>query len=278
MTSSCCVAGFLDEGTPKGQEVFFGEAQTPTYVVKPESGFDKAIVIATDVFGQTLPNIRLMADGFAEKGFLCLIPDMFSLDPVPMDIMDVEKLIEPPSSLMERAGMNFKLAWNLVTVLLPWLLRHPQKKSMVPFTAVLKDVQAKFPSVKKIGVLGFCYGGKTVASLGFDNLEIPESKLVSSIATAHPSLLDFPKDVEALTKPVLFNIPSKDNYIGPKEQKKLLDISGKKKAQGQRFDVYVYEDTDHGFAIRGGSKKPHIKKAREVAFHRCVEFFNETLL
>lgn len=70
-----CATGTLHEGTPKGRvETVHG---LPTYIAEPPSGTPKAIiVIIPDAFGWELPNSRVLADSYAEKGnFRVYLPD-----------------------------------------------------------------------------------------------------------------------------------------------------------------------------------------------------------
>lgn len=66
--SACCVSGNIHSGTPKGQVIQFGGVNA--YVAKPKDGSKKKTVIfLTDIFGFELPNVRLLADEYAENGF-----------------------------------------------------------------------------------------------------------------------------------------------------------------------------------------------------------------
>ena len=76
--SKCCQEGSLHSGTPKGRvETIF---DLPTYISDPPSDDPPKgiIVMITDVFGYDLPNIRLLADRYAERiGCKVYIPDFF---------------------------------------------------------------------------------------------------------------------------------------------------------------------------------------------------------
>lgn len=65
---ACCVQLNLDVGTPSGREVSVGGVAT--YAAGPELGAasgGKALVLAVDIFGWRLVNIRLLADKYAER-------------------------------------------------------------------------------------------------------------------------------------------------------------------------------------------------------------------
>lgn len=63
MTSQCCLSGFTWDGTPVGKETKLADKNT--YVTG--SNKDVAIMIVHDLFGWTLPNLRLLADHYAKE-------------------------------------------------------------------------------------------------------------------------------------------------------------------------------------------------------------------
>jgi dienelactone hydrolase len=90
--SSCCISGHLHTGTPKGtEETVHG---LPTYV-SPGKQADKSktVVFLADIFGFQLPNVRLLADEWADQGYYVLVPDIYQGDPI-----DNSMLVSFPSS------------------------------------------------------------------------------------------------------------------------------------------------------------------------------------
>lgn len=61
--SDCCIKGFQWDGEPKGHETNL--AGNATYVTG--SNRNVAILVIHDLFGWTFPNIRLLADSYAEE-------------------------------------------------------------------------------------------------------------------------------------------------------------------------------------------------------------------
>lgn len=55
----------------------------------------------SDIFGFDLPNVRLLADEWAEKGYYVLVPDILQGDPIPHD-------------LLVRLDLSAPLVWNLL--------------------------------------------------------------------------------------------------------------------------------------------------------------------
>ena len=73
----CCVVGVKHEGKPQG--VIKQIDNIRTYFAYPEDKDpEQAIVLMTDVLGMDFPNTQLIADQFAQNGYLTLIPDVFN--------------------------------------------------------------------------------------------------------------------------------------------------------------------------------------------------------
>lgn len=71
--SECCKSGFKWEAKPTGKEVKL--AGLDAYVAGDNK--DAAILIVHDVFGWTLPNVRVLADHYAkEANATVYIPDL----------------------------------------------------------------------------------------------------------------------------------------------------------------------------------------------------------
>jgi len=80
MSQIGCCGGHIDKGTPDGEIKTVAGVKCYQSKIEP-SNTDTLIVIATDIFGYTLPNVRLIADKFAnETGILCIVPDLFQGD------------------------------------------------------------------------------------------------------------------------------------------------------------------------------------------------------
>ena len=70
--SSCCKEGFKWNGTPTGKEATLGNNKC--YVTGDNK--DAAVLLVHDVFGWTLPNLRILADHYAkEANVTAYLPD-----------------------------------------------------------------------------------------------------------------------------------------------------------------------------------------------------------
>lgn len=71
--SDCCTKGFKWDGEPKGKETTL--SGTATYTTGTNN--EVAILVIHDLFGWTFPNIRLLADSYAEEANATVyVPDL----------------------------------------------------------------------------------------------------------------------------------------------------------------------------------------------------------
>lgn len=108
-----------------------------TYIAYPKDNKnpEKAIVFMTDIFG-LFPNAKLLADEYANNGYLTVIPDLFQGDQISVDDMDSGNVDFPA-----------------------WLPKHQPANVEPPLESTIKYVRETF-GVKKLGAVGYCFGGK----------------------------------------------------------------------------------------------------------------------
>jgi len=108
-----------------------------------------------------------------------------------------------------------------------------------------------------------------VFDLAFENI-------IKVAATAHPSLLQVPSDLEKFAAtsqaPLLINAAEVDQQFPIESQKQADEILGGGKYK-PGFEQKYWPGTTHGFAVRGDLSKPEVKVAKEGAFKATVEFF-----
>ncbi|KIN03285.1 hypothetical protein OIDMADRAFT_27722 [Oidiodendron maius Zn] len=83
---TCCFKGVKHEGQPRGCIESVGE--TEAYVSEPTSAVASngyGILYLTDIIGHQFVNAQLLADAYAENGYVVLMPDLFHDDPVPLN-------------------------------------------------------------------------------------------------------------------------------------------------------------------------------------------------
>ncbi|KAK0497340.1 dienelactone hydrolase endo-1,3,1,4-beta-D-glucanase [Armillaria luteobubalina] len=231
-----CVSGVTHEGTPTGKIEQIGGVEC--YVATPtvEYPADKVVLLLPDVFGIILPNAQLTA-------FQTIIPDYLNGDAVPADAMG--------------PGKSFDLS--------TWFVTHTPAHTRPPLDKVIAAL--KESGVTDFGATGYCFGGRYVFDLAFEDV-------LKVAVVSHPSLLKFPDDLEkyatAVKAPLLINSCTFDQMF-PKEIHEKTDELFVKFPPGYRREYW--DGCTHGFAVRGDLSDPKVKAGKEGAFKAAVQWF-----
>jgi len=244
-----CVKGVTHEGTPKGKWEKIGGVDS--YVATPTEEYskNKAILFLPDVFGPQLQNSQLIADDFAANGFKTIIPDYLNGDPIPADAFN--------------PGTTFSLA--------DWFPNHTQKQTRPTLDKVLEALKSE--GVTELAATGYCYGGRYVFDLAFENI-------IKVAVVSHPSLLKVPEDLEKYAStskaPLLINSCTEDQQF-PLESSAIADgiFGGDKFAPGYKREYF--EGCKHGFAVRGDLNDPIAKAGKEGSFKASVKWIKNYL-
>jgi len=162
----------------------------------------------------------------------------------------------------------------------PWLLRHREAVSRPVVEGFISEVRA-LPGVEKVGVVGFCWGGRYAILAAQEPFSGAEGRGVDAAYVAHPSLCAIPGDFENVCKPLSIALGEKDSYLGMSEVRKIEEVMRRKRSgeQGKlcEGEVVVYEGQVHGFALRGDQEKAEDKKALDAAAQQGIEWFRKHL-
>lgn len=262
--SSCCMSGQLhNHASPTGSETTIGDVKV--YVAEPESkDKSKTLIFLTDIFGYDFTNTRLLADLYAKEGFYVLVPDILQGDPLPIDFL---QNVEPPLKDKQQAGL-IDTAKNTAIVgatLGTWLPKHREAVTLPIVEKFVDEVRAS-PGSKKIGTVGFCFGGRY-------SIIMAHGKVDAAYA-CHPSLVAIPGDFDPVTKPLSLAVGTQDSLLDDKSNDQIKEILDKKSVP---TEVVKYEDQIHGFTLRGDWSSEKDKKAMDDALKQGVAWFNEHL-
>jgi len=247
MTSKACctIPPVVSEGyEQQGSYKPFGSMEK-AYIVGPESS-DKAIVVCYDVFGyypQTIQGADILA---ATCNATVVMPDVTHGKPV--DLKDF-----PPDTPEKQKIFSDFFA---TTGSFPGRLEE--------IYGCVETLRAQ--GAKKVGVLGYCWGGKVVILAG-------QSGKVDAAAAVHPAMMAA-NDADDLKVPIGIFISNDEDV---QEAEKFIGKLEIKPFASQ--NVYEHYPTmHHGWAAaRGDLSNPENLKCYKDVYQKVGDFFNATL-
>ena len=222
---------FIDLHAADGSGSFRG------YLALPASGHGPGLVIAQEIFGVNA-NLRAVADAFAEEGYVTLVPDLFWRQQPGIELTDrgddMQKAFGYYQGFDEACGVQ-----DLQTAI-----------------SALRGHDAVRGG--KVGVLGFCLGGK-LAYLAACRTDADVA--VGYYGVGIESALD---EAVHIKRPLLLHIAELDRY-GPPEVRDRI-VAGLRGRPG--VTLHVYPGTDHAFARRGGEH--YHRASAQLAHERSI--------
>lgn len=203
------------------------------YITQPSLSSDKAVIVIHDIFGWKLPNTRYIVDMLADKGYIAVCPDFFK----------------------GQAPWKPSDDWSAFD---EWLKTRDSKNIKKETEVVLKYLK-KNCNAKKIGVIGFCWGGSAVQHLMLTNSEFKAGVSIYGV-------IKFFEESSNLLNPTFFIFGEKDDII-PLDQISTLEKKLKEECKVD-FEVKIYPGQTHGFVHRKREEcnpqdQPYIQEARK---------------
>ncbi|PWY90235.1 alpha/beta-hydrolase [Aspergillus heteromorphus CBS 117.55] len=234
----CCTVGVFHEGEPRGEirEV----ANVSTYLAyPPDRATDKAILFLTDAMGHRFVNAQLLADQFAAHGYLVVMPDLFAGDPIPLNYYSI----------------TFDI-WD-------WY-RHHLPPRVDPIVDGILTAMRETLGCQLIGGVGYCFGGKYVCRY------LQSGKLDAGFI-AHPTGVEV-DELRRIEGPLSIAAAITDAVFTADKRHASEAILG---GLGVPFQINLFSDVEHGFAVRCDLSETRQKFAKEQAFSQAVAWFEQ---
>jgi carboxymethylenebutenolidase len=221
-----------------------GDGSFDAYVAAPEGAPRAAIVVIQEIFGIN-EGIRRKCDGWAQRGYLALAPDLFWR-------------LQPGVELDPDVPEEFKRALELMG-------RFDQDKGVADLEATIRAARSRVGEAGKVGVVGYCLGGRLAYMVA---ARTDADASVGYYAVGLPGLLG---EKHAIANPLLLHIAGADHFVGPEQQQAMHEGLD----DHPRVTLHDYPGEDHGFAAEMGKRRS--EEAARLADSRTEEFFRRYL-
>jgi carboxymethylenebutenolidase len=214
------------------------------YCATPVGGNGPGLIVIQEIFGVNA-NMRKLCDDFAGKGYIAVCPDLFWRQEQGVQLTD-----------------KTKEEWDHAIKLMNGLDAETAVRDLFSTLANIRQMKG---CGGKIGVVGYCLGGKLAYLMA-------TRSDVDAVSSYYGVGLDLYRDeVQDIRMPTLVHIAELDEYTPPDVRAKLLRTF----ARNPVIVPHVYEGVDHAFARLGG--KHYNKAAADLANSRTDALFAKYL-
>jgi carboxymethylenebutenolidase len=227
--------------SPKGNS---SNGQMRGLLARPATGDKFPVVVVVHENRGLNPYIEDVVRRLAVAGFMALGPDaLWPLGGYPsVDTYGAEA--NEKAAAMQQTLDRGKITADFVAAA-EFLLKHPQ-------------------STGRLGAVGFCFGGGVVNTLA---VRMPQLAAGVPFYGAAPAVEDVPKIKAAL----LLQFAEQDPNINGRWPAYEAAL----KANGVKYEAYVYPKTNHGF--HNDTTPRFDEAAAKLAWQRTIDHFNKTL-
>ena len=190
------------------------------YLALPRSGSGPGLVIAQEIFGVNA-TMRQVADDYAEEGYVVLVPDLFWR--------------QQPNVELGYTEADFQKAFGFYG-------GFDEARGVDDVQTALTTLRGRAEVTGKVGVLGFCLGGK-LAYLAACRTDADVA--VGYYGVGIEAALD---EADKVTCPLVLHIAELDKFCPPEARATIVKaLSGR-----PGVSLHVYPGVDHAFARAGG--------------------------
>ncbi len=274
---------------PSGEQSQLGGIDV--YISKPSDyphAPSKLLLFLTGATGLHSENNQIQADNYAKEGFLVVMPDMFSDDPLPGSATYVE---EKDPSIIEQ--LKLRLADTAKSFQIDmWLARQTPEKVLPILLKVIEAAKDEFADAVANGggiySVGYCFGGRMTLLLAGEKSPVDtalwgqavkdeeagvvkKGPYIKAGAIAHATLVT-KEDFEGTKVPLAFVCVENDQLfaedIREAGQKYLTDNT-------VECEFKTYSGVPHGFGVVGEYEDEKIKTAQAEAFEQMLAWLKE---
>ena len=229
-----------------------GDFRMPAYRAAPAGKANPPVVlVVSEIFG-VHEHIADIARRFAKLGYLAIAPDLFARHGDPQSYGEIGKLIAEVVS------------------------KVPDAQAMSDLDACVAWARGQGADVGKVGITGFCWGGRIVWLYAAHNPQLQAGVALYGrlVGNATPLTPRHPVDVAAgLKAPVLGLYGGKDTGIplDTVERMRTALAGGGAASRASRFEVYP--DAPHAF--HADYRPSYRKEAAQDGWTRCLAWFRD---
>jgi dienelactone hydrolase len=256
-----------------------------TYISKPNDyphSPSKLLLFLTGATGLHSVNNQIQADKYASEGFVVVLPDMFSNDPLPGSATYKE---DKDPSVLEQ--IKLRAAETVKSFLIDmWLARQTPEKVLPIILKVIEAAKDEFADAVANGggiySVGYCFGGRMTLLLAGEKANatalwgqpvkdeeagvVKKGPYIKAGAIAHATAVG--KEDFAGTKAPLAFVCVENDPLFPDEVKEF----GENHLQESNVEIEfkTYSGVPHGFGIVGDYTDAKIKEAQGQAFDQML--------
>jgi len=234
-------ADYTNYPSPKGNS---SNGTMRGLLARPATGDKFPVVVVVHENRGLNPYIEDVVRRLAVAGFMALGPDaIWPLGGYPsVDKYGAEA--DEKALAMQKQLDSGKIVEDFVAAA-EFLLKHPQSNG-------------------KLGAVGFCFGGDVVNQLA---VRVPQLAAAVPFYGGAPAVADVPK----IKASMLLNFAEQD----PRINGRWPEYEAALKANGVKYEAYVYPKTNHGF--HNDTTPRFDEAAAKLAWQRTIDHFNKTL-
>ena len=217
--------------------------RTIGFLAEPPAGAEKkhaAIILVHEWWGLN-DFIKQTAKDFAEQGYVALAVDLYDGEATTKP-EDARKLATGVRGDMDSAFANLKDA-----------IAFLQKKDNV--------------DAERMASIGWCFGGGWSYQIAKNNLGVKAS--VIYYGRFNPE-----DDLAKMRAEIIGHFADKDRGIKVDD---VNEFQATLKTQGGDHEIYIYPNTQHGFASRPGENPNYVEDAAKSAWERTLKFLKDRL-